>query len=107
MATSRISENRPCLAAANLLMLCRIDRKSIFESLSLTTEMQFSTDLSLMSNQPQSFHSFISSKIRGFFMFLKFGQKRGVMKKLLRDRGLVESEGGGVLLERGGFQIVS
>ena len=28
------------------------------------------------------------------------------MKKLLRNRGLVE-RGGGVLLERGGFQIVS
>ena len=47
--------------------------------------------------------SFHPPKIRGSFVF-KISTKRGVMKKLLRDRGLVER---GVLLESGGFQIVS
>ena len=37
--------------AANLLMFCRIDCKSVFKVLSLFTEMQSSTDLALMSTQ--------------------------------------------------------
>ena len=39
--------------AANFLMLCRIDCKSVFKVLSLSTEMQFSTDLALMNTKPQ------------------------------------------------------
>ena len=35
--------------AANLLMLCRIDCKSVFVVLSLSIEMQSSNDLALMS----------------------------------------------------------
>ena len=40
----------------------------------------------------------VPPKIRGFLIF-EIWTKRGVMKKLLRNRG--------VLLEKGGFQIVS
>ena len=39
--------------AANFLMFCRSDCKSVFKVLSLSTEMQFSTDLALMNTQPQ------------------------------------------------------
>ena len=47
-------------------------------------------------------HNFLPPlKIRGGGSVFKF---EGVMKKLLRNRGLVER---GVLLERGSFQIVS
>ena len=38
--------------AANLLMFCKIDCKSVFNVLSLSTEIQLSTDLALMSTQP-------------------------------------------------------
>ena len=38
-------------SAANLLMFCIADCKSVFEVLSLFTEMQFSTDLTLMSTK--------------------------------------------------------
>ena len=34
-------------------MFCRIDCKSVFEVLSLSTEMHFSIDLALMSNTKQ------------------------------------------------------
>ena len=34
-------------------MFCRSDCKSVFKVLSLSTEMQFSTDLALMNTQPQ------------------------------------------------------
>ena len=34
-------------------MFCRTDCKSVFKVLSLSTEMQFSTDLALMNTQPQ------------------------------------------------------
>ena len=42
----------PVWTGANLLMFCRTDCKSVFKVLSLSTEMQFSTDLALMSTQP-------------------------------------------------------
>ena len=38
-AASGISENRPYLPAANLLMFCRTDCKSVYKVLSLSTEM--------------------------------------------------------------------
>ena len=38
--------------AANLVMFCRIDCKSVFKVLSISTEMHFSTDLALMSTHP-------------------------------------------------------
>ena len=38
--------------AANLLIFSRIDCKSVFKVLSHSTEMQFSTDIALMSTQP-------------------------------------------------------
>ena len=43
------------------------------------------------------FHSFLPPNITGGISFLKFGQGVGFMKKLLRNRGLVEREGGGSL----------
>ena len=46
-------------------------------------------------------------KIKGGFLFLKFGQRGVVMKKLLRNRGLVERGGGGSSYKEGGFQVVS
>ena len=52
-------------------------------------------------------HSFLPSpKIRGVFLVFEIWTKRGVMKKLLRNRGLVEREGGSSQKEEG-FQIVS
>ena len=39
--------------AENFLMFCRSDCKSVFNVLSLSTEMQFSTDLAQMNTQPQ------------------------------------------------------
>ena len=38
---------------ANLLMFCRTDFKLVFKVLSLSTKMQFSTDLARMSSQPR------------------------------------------------------
>ena len=52
MAASGISENRPCLAGCkffDVLHKC----ESVFKVLSLSTEMQFLTDLALMNTQPQ------------------------------------------------------
>ena len=43
-AVSGISENRPCLAGCKFLIFCRIDYKSVFKVLRLSTDMQFSTD---------------------------------------------------------------
>ena len=40
---------------ANVLMFCRSDCKSVFKVLSLSTGMQFATDLVLMNTQPQRF----------------------------------------------------
>ena len=34
-------------------MFCRTDCKSVFKVLSLSTEIQFSTDLALMNTQPR------------------------------------------------------
>ena len=50
---SGISENRPFWPAGKFLLLCRTDCKSVIKVLSLSTEMQFSTDLALMNTQPQ------------------------------------------------------
>ena len=52
-AASGITENRPYLAGGNFLMFCRTDCKSVFKVLSLSTKIQFSTDLALMNIQPQ------------------------------------------------------
>ena len=49
-AASGISEKRPCLAGGKFLDILQ---KSVFKVLSLSTEMQFSTDLALMNIQPQ------------------------------------------------------
>ena len=51
MAASGISENRPCLTSCKFIDVCRIDSKSVFKVLSLSTEMQFLTDLVPMSTQ--------------------------------------------------------
>ena len=53
MVASGISENRPCLAGCKFLMFCRSGCKSVFKVLSLSTEMQFLTDLALINTQPQ------------------------------------------------------
>ena len=37
---------------ANLLMFCRIECKSVFKVLTLSTEKQFSTDIALTSTHP-------------------------------------------------------
>ena len=50
-AASGISEIGLVWPAANLLMFCRNDCKSAFKVLSLSSEMQSSADLALMSTQ--------------------------------------------------------
>ena len=47
---SGISENRPCLAGCKFFYVLQ---NSVLKVLSLSTEMQFSTDLALMNTQPQ------------------------------------------------------
>ena len=51
-AASGISENRPCLAGWNFSDVLQNWIKSVFKVLSLSTEIQFSTDLVLMNTQP-------------------------------------------------------
>ena len=45
-------------------------------------------------NRIKTTHSFLTPEIRGVLVF-EIWTKRGVMKKLLRNRGLVERGGGG------------
>ena len=52
-AASGITENIYLFyQATNLVMFCRIDCKSVFKALNISTEMHFSTDLALMSSYP-------------------------------------------------------
>ena len=46
-------------------------------------------------------HSFLPPRIRGGFLVFKNWRKRGVMKKLLRNRGLVKRGGRGSLRKEG------
>ena len=52
MAAFGISETIPCLAGCKIFLFWKIDWKSVFKVLILSTKMQFLTDLAMMNTQP-------------------------------------------------------